>query len=157
MPVVPFVDYSSSRVMHQQAAELYERQYPWGAEDFVTNLDHQNRCRGTDTYVTNLHLAINQMHKSLTSHTHLETDQGVAKPSGPPILPVVWVPPTTIVKETNSTGSATNLQNTVIPYLYLSYIDTRTTGNTNLPAEVFRRGRTVSVNTLPLTPPDRTD
>lgn len=151
MADLTFVDYSSSYIMQKQLAEMYERIYPWGAEDFVNWKDFDIRDKGLNTWMTTLVTDLKLLNLYIQTHTHTSATPG--SPTSPPIVPLLIQypppPPVTI----NLTGSSSNLTgNMNIAWEYLSYIDLTTTG-TNQPISVFRRALAIPINTAVITPP----
>ncbi len=151
MANVEFIDYASSFIMQKQVAELYERTYPYAAEDFVNNLDNQTRQTSIDVHLNALLAALELLRIQFNLHVHTSTAPG--NPTGPNLALYLTPYPPPPILYTNTTGSITNFSNTVIPFVYLSYIDSRTSIDLNKPIGVFRRSVNIPINAGAVSPP----
>ncbi len=144
-----FIDYAASFIMQQQLAELYERMYPYAAEDWVAYPDHNKRQDNVDLHLTNLKTSLQTLTQWLQAHIHTSASPG--SPTSPPTIPLIIFWPTIPTKIINATGSTTNLAgNKVTAFSFLSYTDNRTI-QTNFPISVFRRQQKIPINTLDFT------
>lgn len=140
-----FIDYAASKVMQQQLGELYERMYPYAAEDFANHKDNQTRQDNINKYVQQLHGKLNQFVQQFNTHIHQAN--APFSPTNPPIQPVVMQWPSAPMEYKNTTGSSTNLSNQRIPFEYFSYTDTRNSMDKNVAFSTYRRGKHVDINT----------
>lgn len=153
MPIGQIIDYASSLVNYQQHAELYERLYPWPAEDFVAHPDNNDRHRNINLWMTNLLLVLEIIVIYITTHTHTSSSPG--SPTSPPIVPLIVTFPTPPIPPVNTTGSISNLiGNKDIPFQLLSYIN-ETTTSVNLPVQTLRRSAVIPVNSTLIIPPTK--
>jgi hypothetical protein len=147
------IDYASSLINYQQHAELYERLYPWAAEDWVSNPDNNLRHQNINLWMTNLLAVLQQIVIYITVHTHTSATPG--SPTSPPILPLIVTFPQPPLAPQNTTGAISNLTgNKEIPYSLLSYINDTTT-SVNLPYQTFRRAAVIPINSTLIVPPTK--
>lgn len=147
------IDYASSLINYQQHAELYERLYPWPAEDFVAHPDNNKRHLDINTWMTNLLLVLQQICIYIQVHTHTSATPG--SPTSPPIVPLIVTFPQPPIPPQNTTGALSNLVgNKEIPYSLLSYIN-ETTTSVNLPYQTFRRAAVIPINSVLIVPPTK--
>lgn len=120
-----FVDYSSSRMMHAQEAEMYMRIYQYAAEDFRAVSDCVKSHNTIDAFVTGLE---NTVITALNSHTHGNGNNG-SPTTGPMTSFRLAVKP---VAPFSSTGVPENMGGNIVrPAGKLSYIDARITSPSN--------------------------
>lgn len=78
----PFMtDSVQTDIVKKQRAELYERIYPYAAEDFVTTADFTVYAREMDKYVSSLEAQITRLMKIISVHTHILPPHSEKSPS----------------------------------------------------------------------------